>query len=239
VFKEPQSVARKLPCSVTAMGLVLSLVLSALITTVALHSPDDRWVAWFCFLPLFIAVRLLSPTLAAMAGGLWGASLYLFTTASRTAVAEDFISVSSVGMLALLIAIPAIYLGLAARPARAIGFRILTLALGWTLIEAVLHLYNNLGPQEGLLTGSQGEGLQLHWLTRLLGYVATAVLVASLNVSLVGFVSTACLNLPVLCLWAEPPEIGALSPPEFILLAFCCALRRVHPRAPPILVVAP
>ena len=57
-----------------------------------------------------------------------------------------------------------------------IGLELLTLALGWTLIEVVLHLHNPSGPHEGVLAGSQGEGPHLHWLARLVGYVSTACL---------------------------------------------------------------
>jgi hypothetical protein len=85
--------------------------------------------------------------MAALAGGFWGCCLYLFCTAGSTSAVEATgpaidPTAPAIGpsgwLLALLIVIPAVYVGLSARPARAIGFKLLTLALGWTLIEAVL-----------------------------------------------------------------------------------------------------
>ena len=65
-------------CSIKAVALGVSLVLSALLTAATLRSPDLHWLAWFSFLPLFVALRSLRPMPAALTGGLWGACLYLF-----------------------------------------------------------------------------------------------------------------------------------------------------------------
>ncbi len=217
-------------------ALAVSLVFSALLTAVALLAPEHHWLGWISFLPLFVAVRWLRPATAALAGGVWGASLYLFTTALPTPAVYTVGStiVPSAGLLALLIVIPAVYVGLAARPARAFGFKLLTLALGWTLIEVVLHLYHPSAPQEGLLTASQGESPQLHWLARLFGYVATAFLVACANASLVGFVSAARLSFPACRSLAGLPNAGARLPSQLVLRIQSWNLRQAYPRAPPI-----
>jgi len=210
---------------------------------VALLAPEHHWLGWISFLPLFVAVRWLRPATAALAGGVWGASLYLFTTALPTPAVEAIapaidltvLAISpSAWLLALLTVIPAVYVGLAARPARAIGFKLLTLALGWTLIEVVLHLYHPSAPQEGLLTASQGESPQLHWLARLLGYVATAFLVACANASLVGFVSAARLSFPACRSLAGLPNAGARLPSQVVRAIQSWTLRQAYPRGPPI-----
>ena len=122
-----------LPRSVKAGALGVSVVLSAALTAVVLRSPDHHWLAWISFVPLFVAVRWLRAPEAALVGGLWGACLGLFSAGGPMPVIA-----LSAWLLALLIVIPAVYVGLAARPARAIGFNLLTLALGWTLVETVV-----------------------------------------------------------------------------------------------------
>ncbi len=220
------------------VALAGSLVPSAALTAVALRAPEHHWLAWVSFLPLFVAVRWLRPATAALAGGLWGACLYLFCTAGPTPAVEAMApaidpAAAAVGpsawLLALLIVIPAVYVGLAARPARAIGFKLLTLALGWTLVEAVVGLHNPSGQRDGLLTGSQGEGPHLHWLARLLGYVCTAFLVACANASLVGILSGARLSFPAYRSLAGSPNPAIQS----------CTLRQAQARAPPIQVAVP
>ena len=182
------------------------------------------------------------PSTAVLAGGCWGGCLYLFCSAGPTpVVAPSFLS------LALLTVIPAVYVGLAARPAqRSTGIlpvssatNLLTLALGWTLVEAVLHFHNLFGPQDGLLTASQGEGQYLHWFARLLGYVCTALLVAYANASLVGILSIARLSFPAHRSWAGSPNTGTSRPSQVVLAIQSWTLRQTQPRAPPIPAVAP
>jgi apolipoprotein N-acyltransferase len=122
---------------------------------------------------------------------------------------------------------------MAARPARAIGFNLLTLALGWTLVEVVLHLHNPSGRHDGLLTGSQAEGPQLHWFARLLGYVCTAFLVACANASLLGILSGARLSFPACRSLTGSPNAGAWAPSQVVLVIQSWTRRQAHPRAPP------
>ncbi len=226
----------RLSHSPKAAALGVSLVLSALLTVAALRLPDQHWLAWISFLPLFVVVRSLRPLAAALAGAFWGGCLYLFFTAGPTPTIDTVAPAigSSAWLLALLIVIPAVYLGLAARPARAIGFKLLTLALGWTLVEVVLHLHNPSGAREGLLTGSVSEGLHLHWLARLLGYVSTAFLVACVNASLVGILSGAGLSFPAYRSLAESPKAVGRLASQIIPAIQSWTLRQAHPRAPPI-----
>ncbi len=225
----------RLSRSPKAAVLGVSLVLGALLTVAALRLPNQHWLAWISFLPLFVVVRSQRPLAAALAGAFWGGCLYVFFTTGPTPAIDAVAPAigSSAWLLALLIVIPAVYLGLAARPARAIGFKLLILALGWTLVEVVLHLHNPSGAGEGLLTGSAGEGLHLHWLARLLGYVCTAFLVACVNASLVGILSGARLSFPPCrSLAASPNVVGHLAS-QIILAIQSWALRQAYPRAPP------
>ncbi len=243
ITKATLQVGSKLLRRPKMVALAVSLVLSALFTATALLLPDLHWLAWISFLPLFVVVRSLRPLAAALAGGFWGGCLYLFCTAapslSANPIAPDIgLGASAIAtsgwLLALLIVIPAVYVGLAARPARAIGYKLLTLALGWTLIEVVLHLHNPSSPHQGLLAGSQPEGPHLHWLARLLGYVCTAFLVACANASLVGMLSRARFSFPPSMLLPESPNAVGWHPSQVLLTLQSWTLRQAHPRAPPI-----
>lgn len=214
----------------------MSLVLSALLTAATLRSPDVHWLAWFSFLPLFVAVRSLRPKMAALAGGLWGACLYSFLTAGA---APELYAVSTAiapsgQLFVLFIVIPTVYVGLAARPAWAIGYKLFMLALGWTLVEAVLHLSNPSGPHDGLLTGSQGEGQHFHWLARLFGYVSAAFLVACANASLVGIVIRVRLIFPACKSPVGSPTVVGRLPSRVYFAIQSWTLRQAYPRAPPI-----
>ena len=239
---------RYLPRVLKAAALGVSLLLSALLTVAAMRSPDHHWLAWISFLPLFVVVRCLRPRAAALAGGLWGAGLYVFCTSGPTPavgavgpaidptapiLAPSFLS------LAILIVIPAVYVGLAALPGRPISFKLLTLALGWPLVEAVLHLHRLSGPHESLLASTQSELPHLHWLARLLGYVFTALLVACANASLVGILSRARLSLPPCRSLPGSLSSDVCFLSQVFLRLQLLALRQSYPRAPPIPVTVP
>lgn len=213
----------------------MSLVLSALVTAATLRSPDLHWPAWFSFLPLFVVVRSLRPKLAALAGGLWGACLYSFLTAGATHECDAVSSAiaPSGRLLVLFIVVPTAYVGLAARPDWAIGFKLFTLALGWTLVEAVLHLCNPLGPHDGLLSSSQIEGLQFHWLARLFGYVSAAFLVACVNATLVTVLRGARLSFPSCRSWDGCPNAAGWHASRLVLAIQSWSIHQAYPRAPP------
>ncbi len=221
--------------------LTLSLVVSALLTAAALRLPDQHWLAWISFLPLFVVVRSLRPFGATLAGGFWGGCLcvfwvYLFRSAGANPaihLTATSLSASVLLLLTLLIVISGVCVGLATRRARAIGYKLLILALGWCLVEAVLHLYNLFGPHDGLLTGSQGGGVPIHWLARLLGYVGTAFLVACVNAVLIGMVSRVRLSFWGYRSFARSADIGKSVLSDTFLLIQSWTLRQANPRAPP------
>ena len=189
----------------------------------------DRFLTGAARIRLLICPLRENGGAAALAGGFWGGCLYLFCSAGPARAIDP-----SAWLLTLLILIPALYVGLAARPARAIAFNLLTLALGWTLVEAVLHLHHPTAGREGLLTGAQSEGAQLHWLARLLGYVCTAFVVACANASLIGVLSSARLRLPADKLLVGSPCAVAWAPSQVILAIQSWTLLQAQPRAPPV-----
>ncbi len=221
----------KLPSSVKATALVVALVLSAALTATALRTTSHHWLGWISFLPVFMAVRWLRPVYAAMAGGLWGACLYVFCLAGPAPAIDP-----SLLSLALLIVIPGVYAGLGAMPTRPIGFNLLVLALGWTLIEAIL--LRPLSLQQALMAATRGEDAHLHWIACLLGYVSAAFLVGCVNASLVGLLGNARLRLPSSrSLPGSPNLVGRLAS-QVILAIQSWTLRQAQARAPPIPVAA-
>ena len=233
---------KKLRRNLKFAALAVSLALSAYLISVALRAHHLHWLAWISFLPLFLVVRSLRPPAAMLAGEFWGGCLFLsffFAGATPTADTVGAAVAPSPWLLALLIVIPAVYVGLAAQPTRSIGFKLLTLALGWTLLEAVLHVHNATGPHEGLLTGSQADGPQLHWLARLVGCVSAAFLVALTNASLVGILSGARLSFAAYRSMPGSANVGVWLPSQVVRAIQSWALRLAFPRGPPILVVIP
>lgn len=237
-------ISKRLPRGFKVAALVISLVLSALFTVVAFRTPDLHWLGWIGFLPLFCVVRWLSPPAAALAGGWWGACLYVScgieqasaidAVAPMLAVPSALAGGPSAWLLPLLILIPAAYLALAARRAQAINLRLLTLAIGWALIEAVLHVLTPCGPRDGLVASWSAEGPHLHWLTRLSSFVCTAFLVASAYASLLDVLSGLRLRLPALRSFDGMPIAGPRLLLQAVLPSQSWRTRRAHPRAPPV-----
>ncbi len=227
MFTRAQGISNKRLSGVKTAALAVSLVFSAALTATALRTTGHQWLGWISFLPLFLVVRSLRPLFAAMSGGLWGACLYLFCVAGSAPAIEP-----SLSSLALLIVVPAVYAALGALPARAIAVNLLVLALGWTLIEAVL--LRPLGLQQGLLTGAQGEAAHLHWATRLVGYVLVAFVVGCVNASLLSVLSRARLGIPLQRSFAELPRSGMCPASQTLFYVQFWALRQVYPRGPPI-----
>lgn len=227
----PQGVVSKRLPGPRAVALAVSLAFSASLTAVALRGPDHRGLAWISFLPLFAAVRWLRPPLAATAGGLWGACLYLSCTAGPTPAID-----ASLLSLALLTAVPAVYTGLAARPAWAIGFNLLLLALGWTLLEAALRLHGHkpLALYQGLLPGVQSEPAHHHWLIRLLPRVSVAFPVAWANASVLVILSGVRLRFPRPRSFEWSPQSGICPLAQTVVLVRHLGPRQAQPRAPPI-----
>jgi hypothetical protein len=162
---------------------------------------------------LFLAIRVLSPAVAALAGGLWGGCFYLFSVAG--AVPGLSLMPHSFGLLAIVLML---YAYICVLLTRWIGFSPMLLALGWILVELAL---TPLGLKQGLLAGTQGANPYLHWISCLLGY------------ALVALVSSARLRFPSASLAAGLPnaERCPLSQ-SFVHLQFL-PLCELYPRPPP------
>ena len=160
------------------MLLIASLISSAHLLTLATASPSHSWLAWIALAPLFIVIRYLSPVRAALCGGLWGSSLYLF---SWYLYEQGFVG-SSIAPGAfnflLLLTVPATYVGLGALFTRRYGFSPLALATGWIVVELALQ---SVGLRHSLLATNAAYGPFLQVIANLLGYGFVAFLVAYIN----------------------------------------------------------
>lgn len=157
---------------------VFALVLagSAYLMALAIESPKHVWLGWITLLPLFYAIRVLSPARALVSGAFWGACLFLASVAfARTEIAP------SLGSLTLLSLIPGAYCYFGAALTRRIGFSPYLLALGWIGAEFALA---PLGLRHGLLAGTQGDGWAIRLIGSAAGYALVAFLVAYVNASL-------------------------------------------------------
>ncbi len=147
------------------------LGLSATLMAVAIGSASFWWLGWFPLVPLFLSIRLFSPSRAAAAGAFWGACLY---AASGGVVAS--VIPRGISSLGLLVALPALYAYVGCLVTRRKGFNPFLLGLGWAGVELTLH---PLAPQSGLLGGAQGGGPWVLTIGHLGGYVLVAFLVAA------------------------------------------------------------
>jgi len=207
----------------SALGVLL--VPSALLTALAVGSADYSWFAWFGLLPLFFAIRILSPAVTALAGAFWGGCFYFFLVMGAmpnlSQTPHSFI------LLTIVLMLYAYFGGLLTRW---VGFSPMLLALSWIVVELTLK---PLGLRQGLLAGSQSTNGFLHWISCLLGYAFVAMLVAGVNAWLVLLLSSAHLRFP-------PPTIPAGLPnaercplsQTFIHLQFL-PLCEIYPRPPP------
>lgn len=211
-----------------AAGLVASLGVSAFCMGTALGSPGHAWVGWVALLPLFLSMRVLAPAKAMLAGAFWGLCLFV----CLITMGDGGVS-PSVATLALLSAIPGIYTYLGARITRQIGFSPYLLALGWMGVELAV---SPLGLRSGLLAGTQGDGLLIHWIGNFAGCVLVAFLVA--YVSAIVLEALSCVRVP-----GEPRRLAVapldaarrLFPQESFSVLFHL-IGRAQPRAPPLLI---
>lgn len=167
-----------------AAAIVFALIVSAYLMALALRAPDARWLGWVTLLPLFLAIRVLAPGYALLAGGCWGLCLSIFTSAGGDAALAP-----SIRSFALLTAIPGIYAFLGSVITRRVGFSPLLLALGWVGVELALQ---PLALHNGLLAQTQGNGLVIRAIGNIAGYVLVAFLLAYVNASLLEMLTGVC-----------------------------------------------
>ena len=164
-----------------ASVFALALAGSAYLMALAIESPQYVWLGWVTLLPLFYAIRVLSPARAMISGAFWGACLFLASVAfARTEIAPSLAS------LTLLALIPGAYCYFGAALTRRIGFSPYLLALGWIGVEIALR---PLGLHCGLLAGTQGDGMVVRVVGSFAGYVLVAFLVAYFNAALLSAIA--------------------------------------------------
>ena len=173
-------IAMNLPVGKASI-LALALAGSACLMALAIESPQYVWLGWVTLLPLFCAIRVLSPARAMISGAFWGACLFLASvTFAQTEIAP---SLSSLTLLSL---IPGAYCYFGAALTRRIGFSPYLLALGWIGVEIALR---PLGMHCGLLAGTQGDGMVMRVVGSFAGYVLVAFLVAYFNAALLSAIA--------------------------------------------------
>jgi apolipoprotein N-acyltransferase len=206
--------------------LVTSLVVSGCVIGAATGSTGLSWLAWIALLPLFFTIRIASPPVALLYGGLWGLCLYLFSAATDSSAITT--TIRSLGLLA---AIPAVYAYLGARLTRTVGYAPMLLALGWIVVEFALQ---PLALRQGLLAGTQGDGTLVRIAGGLLGYLFVAFLIAFINAKLTSLVAHLAptitrlhFSLPeqVICGWIIPHVDSRFASHILTIL---------QPRAPPL-----
>jgi len=158
------------------LALSGALAASAVGMAVASGSSNLGWVGWITLLPLFQAIRVLSPGCAAIAGAFWGVCL----CGAASQIGGSPLRVDLLGF-ALLAVIPGAYTGLGAALTQRVGFSPYLLALGWIGVEFALH---PLGLRNGLLAATLGDGFALRVLGSFAGYVLVAFVVAYINAAL-------------------------------------------------------
>src|SRR3972149_3241051 len=209
-----------------ACALAVALAGSAYLMALAIESPRRVWLGWVTLLPLFYAIRVLSPVHAMASGAFWGAGLFVASIAfANTEIAP---SLSSFALFSL---IPGAYSYFGAALTRRIGFSPYLLALGWIGVEFAIR---PLGLNYGLLPGTQGDGMVVRVVGSFAGYVLVAFLVALVNATLVSVLSEVRLSFsaPRLLRKANVAErrFFVRELPSYLLHL----LRAAQPRAPPV-----
>lgn len=225
-----RTISRKAPAArarrrLKTTALIVSVFFSAFVMALSLGSPGGSWLGWFSLSPLFIAIRVLRPRQAMLAGGLWGLCLSVFLEAGVHAGAGPGLQSA-----ALLVAVPAIYAYLGARLTRGIGFSPFVLGVAWLGVELAFHA---LGLRNGLLGATTGHGALLGWLAGALGYVVVAFLVAYVNASLVSALSGIRMSFAPCRLPSVRLDSGLRLTPQTSTLCSLFGVRLAQPRAPP------
>jgi apolipoprotein N-acyltransferase len=161
--------------------LALALAGSAYLMALAIESPQYVWLGWVTLLPLFYAIRVLSPARAMISGAFWGACLFSISVSLANTTIKP-----TLDSLVLLSLVPGAYCSFGAAMTRRIGFSPYLLALGWIGVEIALR---PLGMHCGLLAGTQGDSMVVRVVGSFAGYVLVAFLVAYFNAALLSAIA--------------------------------------------------
>jgi apolipoprotein N-acyltransferase len=203
-----------------------ALVVGAYLMALSVGSHGHAWIGLLTLLPLLRAIQVLRPSQAAVCGGVWGLSLYVFTVG----VVETTVAAGAQSLL-LLTVVPAAYGWLGAMVTRRVGFSPLILGFGWVLVEFALQ---PVALQQGLLAGTQSDMLLVGAIGRMFGYVVVAFLVAFVSAWFLAVVTKIRFRIarPLFVLGLD--DVGRtlwhLIPSRTPRLVPCTS----HPRAPPV-----
>lgn len=207
--------------------LAVVTVLMSAATMVGIQRAEGLgWLAFLAIIPLLQIVRHFSPIAGAGLGALWGVGI-----ASLLAMDDVSAAALSPGVIALLVSVPAGYVGLSALIKRRIGFNPFVLAVGWLLVEMALR---PVGLPLGLVAGSLGGGALVSWVGGLLGYVFVAFLVIWASAAILSLIGRARIRMTLPRLLVFSPERARFSICRSIrtpVAAF--AICQARPRAPP------
>lgn len=200
---------------------------SAAVLSIAQHVPGAQWLTWIALVPLFLAIRDLSPGRAALAGAFWGAGV-----CALAALFSHHGAALTVQNAALLVALPALFSFLGSRQTRRTGFSPLILGLGWVAIELAMR---PLAPHGGLVVSGQLYGPALRVVGFLGGWLLVAFCVAYVNASLLEIATLACAMLLV----GDRPTFARRIEPRFQIAEVIPVSHACHrpeaSRAPPLI----
>ena len=214
-------------CLVKWAAIALSLFASACFMAAAIGSQSYWWLGLITLLPLFNAIRILSPVRAGACGMFWGLSLFgVCALIGSTQISGDLTSAAYLGV------IPGFYAFAGSALTRRVGFSPYLLGFGWIGVEFALQ---PLGLHYGLLAGTQsGDGLAIRLVGGFAGYVLVAFLVAYVNATLLtvlGQVRAAIAQPPpVVRAAAIQRRVYSTEIPSYL----SHLLRISQPRAPPV-----
>ena len=206
-------------------ALLVSLVVSAYLTALAMEPSGPAWLAWVVLLPLFFAIRTQAPLWAMGSGALWGLGVHLFSVLSIESSASP--TLLSVALLAVT---PAVYAYLCARVVRSLGYCALLLGFAWVGVEVLLNPVLH----DSLLVNAQAPGTLTGVIGRAFGSVAVAFLVAFANAVLLSVLCECTFRLPRLRPVVEVRVPQGLVLRHSVLVASSPAYPDARPRAPPI-----
>ena len=180
----------KAPNGAIGMALIGAVLGSAYLTAVTSRTSVYPSAGFLALLPLFAAVRVLSPWRALGLGALWGAALFVFGTYP---LGGSRLFSPTLGHLCVLSLAVGAYAFVGAALTRWIGFSPFVLGVGWMGVELALA---PVGLHNGLLSATQGDTALMDYIGRALGYVLVAFLVAYINAALVAVFARVRLRLP-------------------------------------------
>lgn len=162
--------------------LFISLFSSACLLAVAIRSPQYSWIRWIGLFPVFLAIQVLAPKWAFLAGMFWGLWLYI-----STSVWIGFEASHTLLQLLPTMLIPALYTSLSAYMRCRLGYSPFLLSVGWPLVELALK---PLGWSVGLLVAGHANNHAMQALAGFFGYTMVSILIALVNAILLSVVGT-------------------------------------------------